>query len=63
MILLIDTITYNCFSDYINDENTAKIPKNMKIKELPQLLTDKKNQVWLHSAIMFELLKIMVFIL
>lgn len=42
MILLIDTITYNCFSDYINDENTAKIPKNMKIKELSQLLTDKK---------------------
>ena len=56
MILLIDTITYNCFSDYINDENTAKIPKNMKIKELSQLLTDKKNQVWLHSATMFELL-------
>lgn len=57
MIYLIDTIAFNKYYEYKNNQ-TCDVPKNINIVELVNLLSNANangDKVWVHSATMYEL--------
>lgn len=57
MIYLIDTIAFNKYYEYKNDQ-TCDVPTNMNIVGLVNLLSNANangDNVWVHSATMYEL--------